>query len=111
MKQRELAGNGIDQKWELEGVEAPHDLAVIAAPVRLAGSDRPLAVLIGETRQSGSLLHKFILLPQGTPLSGWTWTPHPLPASPTDQLGQNLKYTWMDACSSSKTVDLSLTLI
>lgn len=60
-----LAGNGVDQKWELEGVEAPHDLSIIAAPIRLSGSDRPLAVLVGETRQSGSRLHKYILLPNG----------------------------------------------
>ena len=60
-----FAGDGVDQRWELEGVEAPHDLTIIAAPIRLAGSDRPLAVLVGETRQSDSRLHKFILLPSG----------------------------------------------
>ncbi len=49
----------------LAGVQAPHDLAVVAAPVRLAGSKRPVAVLVAETRASGSRLHKFILLPQG----------------------------------------------
>lgn len=59
------AGNGIDQKWEIEGANAPHDLAILAAPVRLAGSDRPLAVIVGETRQSDSHLQKYILLPYG----------------------------------------------
>ena len=59
------AGNGIDQKWEIEGANAPHDLAILAAPVRLAGSDRPLAVVVGETRQSDSHLQKYILLPYG----------------------------------------------
>jgi len=52
---------------ELPGVKAPHDLAVVAAPMRLAGTERPVAVLVAETRESGSRLHKFILLPQGAP--------------------------------------------
>lgn len=56
---------GIDEKWTLDGVNAPHDLTVIAAPLRLAGSERPLAVLIGETQASDSHLHKFILMPSG----------------------------------------------
>ena len=51
--------------WRLEGVEAPHDVALVAAPLRLAGRERPLAVLVGETRPSGSRLHKFLLLPPG----------------------------------------------
>ena len=56
---------GVGQAVALAGVEAPHDLAVVAAPVRLAGSERPVAVLVAETRASGSRLHKFFLLPQG----------------------------------------------
>lgn len=59
------AGQGVEESWGLEGVDAPHDLAVVAAPVRLAGADRPLALLVGETRPSGSRLHKFILVPAG----------------------------------------------
>ncbi len=52
--------------WEVPGVRAPHDLAAIASPVRLAGKERPLALLIAETWEaSDSRLHKFILLPQG----------------------------------------------
>jgi hypothetical protein len=48
------------------GVKAPHDMAVVASPVRLAGKERPLALLIAETAEAGSSrLHKFILLPQG----------------------------------------------
>ena len=51
--------------WELPGVAAPHDMAVVASPVRLAGKERPVALLVAETRPSGSRLHKFILLPEG----------------------------------------------
>ncbi len=51
--------------WELPGVDEPHDMAVTASPVRLAGAERPIAVLVGETRPAGSRLHKFILLPEG----------------------------------------------
>lgn len=51
--------------WQLPGVVAPHDMAVVASPVRLAGSERPVAVLVAETRPAGSRLHKFILLPEG----------------------------------------------
>ena len=57
----------MDQRWTLEGVEAPHDLTVIAAPIRWAGSERPLAFLVGETRLSGSQLHKFVLKAEGMP--------------------------------------------
>ena len=56
----------MDERWVLEGVESPHDLALVAAPLRLAGQERPLAVLVSETRNSGSQLHKFILMPEGT---------------------------------------------
>lgn len=51
----------------MPGVQAPHDMAVIAAPVRLAGKERPIALLIGETRPSGSRLQKYIVLPEGVP--------------------------------------------
>lgn len=50
----------------MPGVRAPHDMAVVASPVRLAGKERPMALLIAETAEAGSSrLHKFILLPQG----------------------------------------------
>lgn len=52
--------------WRLEGVQAPHDLALVAAPVRLAGQERPVAVIVGESRPSGSRLLKFLLLPAGS---------------------------------------------
>lgn len=51
--------------WSVPDVQAPHDMAVIAAPVRLAGKERPIALLIGETRPSGSRLQKYIVLPEG----------------------------------------------
>lgn len=54
--------------WKLEGVDAPHDLALVAAPLRLATAERPLAVLVAETRPKDSKLHKFILLPKGSNL-------------------------------------------
>ena len=63
--------------WEVPGVRAPHDLAAIASPVRLAGKERPLALLIAETWEvSDSRLHKFILLPQGK-----SYPPGPFPWS------------------------------
>lgn len=47
-------------------MHAPHDMAVVASPVRLAGKERPLALLVAETWEAGnSRLHKFILLPEG----------------------------------------------
>ena len=52
--------------WVVPGVHAPHDMVVTASPVRLAGKERPLALLVAETREAGnSQLHKFILLPEG----------------------------------------------
>ena len=59
------AAGKVAAAWAVPGVEAPHDMAVIAAPVRLAGKERPIALLIGETRPSGSRLQKYIVLPQG----------------------------------------------
>ena len=48
-------------------MHAPHDMAVVASPVRLAGKERPLALLVAETWEAGnSRRHKFILLPEGT---------------------------------------------
>ena len=56
----------VNAAWEVPGVHAPHDMAVVASPVRLAGKERPLALLVAETWEAGnSRLHKFILLPQG----------------------------------------------
>ena len=51
--------------WPVPDVASPHDMAVVASPVRLAGKERPIALLIAETRQSGSRLQKYILLPEG----------------------------------------------
>jgi hypothetical protein len=49
-------------------------MAVTASPVRLAGKERPIALLIGETRDSMSRLRKYILLPQGAALMHLTCT-------------------------------------
>ena len=61
----EPAVEGRRGQWDLPGVEAPHSLTVTAGPMRLAELNRPLAVLVGETRAQGSHLHKFILVPSG----------------------------------------------
>lgn len=53
--------------WAVPEVQAPHDMAVVAAPMRLAGKERPIALLIGETRPTESRLQKYILLPEGGP--------------------------------------------
>ena len=52
--------------WPLPGVVAPHDAAIVAAPLRLAGADRPMALLVAEARpDGGGAIKKFILLPDG----------------------------------------------
>lgn len=57
---------GLDQVWDLPGVEVPHDLEVVAAPVWSgAGRQRPVALMVTETRMQDSRLLKFILLPDG----------------------------------------------
>ena len=54
--------------WQLEGVVAPHDFTISAAPVRITGAgERVLAFHVAETRPAGSLLHKFILVHEGGP--------------------------------------------
>ena len=56
----------VARKWEVKGVGAPHDLALTAAPLEVTGpGERALAVYISETREAGSSLRKFILLPSG----------------------------------------------
>lgn len=58
-------GEGIAHVWDLPDVHSPHDVALVAGPLRLAKADRPVAFLIAETRSQESKLHKFILLPDG----------------------------------------------
>jgi hypothetical protein len=56
----------VARKWEVRGVGAPHDLTLTAAPLEITGpGERAIAVYISETRESGSSLRKFILLPDG----------------------------------------------
>ena len=60
------AGNQVVNEWQLEGVVAPHDLTISAAPVRITGAgERVLAFYVAETRSASSLLRKFILLHRG----------------------------------------------
>eukprot|EP00887_Chlorella_sp_A99_P001399 scaffold8.g1399.t1 len=53
--------------WDVPGVEAPHDLALVPAPLSFTGAgERLLAVLVAETRDKGrSLLHKLVFAPRG----------------------------------------------
>ncbi|KAK9800913.1 hypothetical protein WJX73_010392 [Symbiochloris irregularis] len=55
--------------WQLQGAQAPHDFALVAAPVRLAGRERPLAVVVAESRPQGSRLLKYLLMPPGSELT------------------------------------------
>ena len=56
----------IEADWEVPGAEAPHDLALAAAPLSASGvGERLLAVLVAETRPAGSRLLKFVVAPQG----------------------------------------------
>ena len=60
------AGGRVINEWSLAGVDAPHDLTISSAPLRITGSgERMLAVYIAETRVIGSRLHKLILLHRG----------------------------------------------
>ena len=65
-----ITGGAIEQVWDLPGVEVPHDLEVVAAPVWAgAGKQRPVALMVTETRMQDSRLLKFILLPNGGQLA------------------------------------------
>lgn len=49
--------------FDLEGVNSPHDFAVMAAPVELTGAgERAVAVVVAETAPRGSRLRKFVLI-------------------------------------------------
>lgn len=55
--------DGAEEVWDLPGADAPHDLAVLAAPARYGGGDRPLALVIGETHGDGTgAVRKYILV-------------------------------------------------
>lgn len=62
-----LTGNeGIAGVWDLPGVDAPHDFALLPAPLGITGvGERQLSLVVVETRQAGqnSLAHKLVLLP------------------------------------------------
>ena len=71
----------MEASWDLPGCQAPHDFAVVAAPMRYAGADRPLAVVVAESRaDGGGALKKFVLLPGGAALPANASAPHAPPA-------------------------------
>ncbi|KAI7845909.1 hypothetical protein COHA_000641, partial [Chlorella ohadii] len=50
--------------WSLSGLQYPHDLTLVPAPLEVTGAgERLLAVLVGETKDSGQNMHKFVLTP------------------------------------------------
>lgn len=62
-----MSGGGAEETWRLEGVGAPHDIALGASPMPVEGTgDRTLAVFIAETKPTDSLLRKFLFVPKGT---------------------------------------------
>ena len=61
-----MTGGGAEESWRLEGVGAPHDIALAASPMPIEGTgDRTIAVYVAETKPVGSRLLKFLFLPQG----------------------------------------------
>ena len=50
----------------MEGLGAPHDIALAASPMPVQGTgERTLAVFVAETKPAGSMLRKFLFVPQG----------------------------------------------
>ncbi|KAA6418001.1 MAG: peptidylglycine alpha-amidating monooxygenase [Trebouxia sp. A1-2] len=65
-----LVGGGPEETWRLEGVGAPHDIALAASPMPVQGTgERTLAVFVAETKPAGSMLRKFLFVPQGTSMA------------------------------------------
>ena len=61
-----VAGGGPEETWRLEGVGAPHDIALAASPMPVKGTgERTLALFVAETKPAGSMLRKFLFIPQG----------------------------------------------
>ena len=61
-----VAGGGPVETWRLEGVGAPHDIALAASPMPVKGTgERTLALFVAETKPAGSMLRKFLFVPQG----------------------------------------------
>lgn len=62
-----ITGGGPEETWRLEGVGAPHDIALAASPMPVQGTgERTLAVFVAETKPAGSMLRKFLFIPQGS---------------------------------------------
>lgn len=54
------------ERWEVAGVQNPHDFVMAAAPMEVTGAGaRLLSIYVAETRPSLSELKKFILVPEG----------------------------------------------
>ncbi|DBA66998.1 TPA: hypothetical protein ACH3X2_002106 [Trebouxia sp. C0005] len=66
----DATGGGPEETWRLEGVGAPHDIALAASPMPVQGTgERTLAVFVAETKPAGSMLRKFLFVPQGTSMA------------------------------------------
>jgi len=62
-------GGGAEETWQLEGVGAPHDIALAASPMPIEGTgDRTLALFVAETKPADSMLRKYLFVPRGTAL-------------------------------------------
>jgi len=56
----------IENAWKLEGLDAPHDMEIVPAPLAVtAAGERLLSVLVAETAPSGSTVKKFVISPDG----------------------------------------------
>lgn len=66
----DATGGGPEETWQLEGLGAPHDIALAASPMPVQGTgERTLAVFVAETKPAGSMLRKFLFVPQGTSMA------------------------------------------
>ncbi|KAL0044814.1 hypothetical protein WJX82_010409 [Trebouxia sp. C0006] len=66
----DATGGGPEETWRLEGVGAPHDIALAASPMPVKGTgERTLALFVAETKPAGSMLRKFLFVPQGTSMA------------------------------------------
>ena len=53
----------VENAWELPDSQAPHDWALVAGPPRLADAERPLSLLVAESRGDGTgAVKKYVFL-------------------------------------------------
>ncbi len=63
---RGLAAGSVQSVWDAPGVDAPHDFALVAAPLAVSGTgERMLGLAIAETRPSGSAVRRLTFVPSG----------------------------------------------